>query len=178
MAGLQVGAGAVRRILVAVLTALAVVLAAAVALLYADLRRIQDGVAAGREAMTAARSYAVDMLSYDYRTMGADLARAGSHTTGALAVRYARLAETLPPVARQRQEVRQAVVAAAAVESATPEEARILVFLNTVTSSREPGGNQPKQVVDQNRARLVMTRENGRWLVSDLSTLLGDTPAQ
>ncbi|GLW96332.1 hypothetical protein [Microtetraspora sp. NBRC 16547] len=165
-----------RRILIAVLAALTVGLAATVAWLYTDLSRIQSGVAAGREAMTAARSYAADMLSYDYRTTGEDLARARSHTTGALAGRYARLARTLPPLARQRQEVRQAVVAAAAVESATPEEVRILVFLNMVTSSREPGQDRPRQEVSQNRLRLVMTRENGRWLVSDLSTLLGDTP--
>ncbi|WP_067174788.1 hypothetical protein [Microtetraspora niveoalba] len=165
-----------RRLLAALLAAAAVGLAAVAAWLYMDLSRIQGGVAAGREAMTAARSYAADMLSYDYRTMGEDLARARSHTTGALSERYARLAATLPRLARQRQEVRQAVVAAAAIESATAEEARILVFLNTVTSGRETGQDRPSQEVGQSRLRLVMTRENGRWLVSDLSTLLGDTP--
>ncbi|WP_433419906.1 hypothetical protein ACQP1V_06680 [Microtetraspora malaysiensis] len=165
-----------RRTLAVLLAAAAAGLAATVAWLYADLGRLEGDVSAGREAVTAARSYAADMLSYDYRTMDEDLARARSHTTGALAARYARLAATLPRLARQRQEVRQAVVAGAAVESATSEEVRILVFLNTVTSGRETGQDRPTQEVGQNRLRLVMTRENGRWLVSDLSTLLGDTP--
>nr|WP_062338556.1 hypothetical protein [Herbidospora sakaeratensis] len=157
------------------LTTLLVVLAVAalggLGWLYLDLKRTQDTSAAAAEAAQAARAYAADMLSYDHRTIEADLARARSHATGPLAEHYANLAGTFIPQVRRQSKVQQATVAAVAVEEATPERVKVLVFLNTSTS--QTGG--PARLV-QNRARLVMVVTDGRWLVSGLSTLIGNTP--
>lgn len=165
-----------RRLPAAVLVFVAVLLGVGATRMYLDLRRLQGSEEAAAEAVVAARSYAADMLSYDYRSFAKDLSRGQEHATGALVERYRRSVASLEPEARRRQIVQQAVVAAAAVESATPDEVQVVVFLNIVTSRLETGDDRPKQQVSQNRARLVLVRSEGGWLVSDLSTLLGNTP--
>lgn len=167
-----------RRLFAVLLVLVAVVLGVTIVRMYLDLRRLQESEEAGAEAMIAARSYAADMLSYDYRSIEKDLERARGHATGALAERYLRLATTLAPEARRQQTVQQAGVAAAAVESATPDEVHVVIFLNMVTSRSATGDERPKQQVSQNRARLVLIRSADGWLVSDLSTLLGNTPTR
>ncbi|MEO3856763.1 hypothetical protein [Acrocarpospora sp. B8E8] len=162
--------------LTAFLALLAVVTGVAALWVFLDARRLEESRRAGQEASNAAVTYAADMLSYDYRTIKEDLARAKGHATGDLVARYERLAATLEPAATRQKTVQQAVVADAAVESATPDEVRVLVFLNMTTSSSETGAGSPVRQVVQNRARLVMVRIDDRWLVSDLSTLLGNTP--
>ncbi|WP_327043677.1 hypothetical protein OG320_17960 [Microbispora sp. NBC_01189] len=166
-----------RRLLRALPALAAVGLAVAAVWLLLDLRRLQAADTASREALAAARSYAPDMLSYDYRTIDRDMARAGGHATGELAERYRTLAATLGPEARERRTVQQTVVAAAGVESATPEEVRVLLFVNMVTTRSGGGEEEPKQQVSQGRARLVMVTQGDGWRASRLSTLLGDTPA-
>lgn len=157
--------------LTSLLVVLAVLALGVLGRLYLDLKRVQDTSAAAAEARQAARAYAADMLSYDHRTIEADLARARSHATGPLAEHYANLAGTFVPQVRRERKVQQATVAAVAVEEASPERVKVLVFLNTTTSRTEG----PAEVV-QNRARLVMVVTDGRWLVSGLSTLIGNTP--
>src|SRR5690606_6475120 len=95
---------------------------------FLDLRQLRQSEAAAAQALTAARSYAAEMLSYDYRTIDRDFARASAHATGDLVAHFRELAGTLEPRARQRKTVQQAVVAAAGVESATPDEVHVLVF--------------------------------------------------
>lgn len=151
-------------------------LAVAAVWLLLDLRRLRAAERAAGEALAAARSYAPDMLSYDYRTIERDMLRAGAHATGQLAEHYRTLAKTLGPQARERKTVQHAVVAAAGVESATPEEVRVLLFVNVVTTRSGPGQKEPKQQVSQGRARLVMVTQGDGWKAARLSTLLGDTP--
>jgi Mce-associated membrane protein len=168
----------VRRLLVALLAMSAVVFAVTACRTYLDLRRIQAGGRSAASGLAAARTLAPDLLSYDYRTIDQDLRRAQDRATGALARRYRELAATLPEEARRRSLVQQVVVAAAGVESATPEEVRVLVFVNMIRSSSEPGRKDPEQQVSQGRARLVLVTDGDGWRASDLSTLLGDTPAR
>ncbi|MEN3537579.1 hypothetical protein AAH991_20880 [Microbispora sp. ZYX-F-249] len=165
-----------RRLLVSLTALVAAGLAVAAVWLFLDLRRLQAAETASHEALAAARSYAPDMLSYDYRTIDRDMLRAGAHATGQLAEHYRTLAATLGPRARERRTVQHAVVAAAGVESATPGEVRVLLFVNMVTARSGPGQEEPKQQVSQGRARLVMVTQGDGWRASRLSTLLGDTP--
>ncbi|GAA0390322.1 hypothetical protein GCM10009530_46900 [Microbispora corallina] len=170
--------GRLRRLLVALMALAAVGLGLAALSAYRDLRSLQDAEKAGGSALAAARAYAPEMLSYDYRTIDRDLARAGAHATGALAEQYRRLPAAIGPDARLRHKVQQAVVAAAGVESQSPGEVRVLVFVNLVTSRTDPGASRPTQQVVQSRARLVLVTQGDGWRVSALSTLLGDTPAR
>jgi Mce-associated membrane protein len=166
----------VRRLAAALLVLTVAALAAGLTWLLLDVRRLRDSEAAAAQALTAARSFAGDMMSYDYRTIDRDLGRARDHATGALAGHYRRLATTLAPEAKRVRRVQQAVVAEAGVESAGPDEVRVLVFLNMVTTSAVSRQDTPTQRVSQQRVRLVMVKTPDGWRIADLSTLVGDTP--
>nr|WP_260407985.1 hypothetical protein [Planomonospora venezuelensis] len=151
-------------------------LAAAVAVMLTDLGRLRSHETAGREALAVARSVAPDMLSYDHRTIEEDFARAGGYTTGELTGHYRLLLTTLGPRARQQRAVQSATVTGAAVESARPDRVEVLLFVNMSTVKAVPGEEKPRRQVSQGRARFVMARQDSRWLVAGLSTLLGDAP--
>ncbi|TMR27643.1 hypothetical protein ETD85_38565 [Nonomuraea zeae] len=138
-----------------------------------NLRDLRDADAAGAEAMAAARKFAPDLLSYDYRTVEADLARAGTHTTGELTKHYKELTTTLVSKAKAQKIVQTAAVAGAGIEHATPDRVEVLLFVNTGTVKEIPGKDGAEPRFAQNRARFVMVRQDSRWLVADLSTLLG-----
>lgn len=162
-----------RSVVAAVLTMIALALAAGVGVMWFDLRGMRAGEAAGAEAVAAARTIAPDLLSYDYRTIEQDLARAGEHTTGALAEHYRQLSGTLVAKARAEKTVQTAAVAGAAVMHAEPGRVEVLLFVNMGTVKQVPGKAEPQQQVSQNRAKLVMIKKDSHWLVEDLSTLLG-----
>ncbi|MEO3811694.1 hypothetical protein ABGB17_22090 [Sphaerisporangium sp. B11E5] len=162
--------------LVALLALLVGTLAFLVGAGYLRLRELRQSETAAAEALAAARTYAPDMLSYDYRTIDADLARARGYATGALADHYRELGRVLPPSVRRQQTVQQAVVAAAAVESATPGRVQVLLFMNLGTTKVPAGGTVPLKQVSQNRARFVLVKADDHWLVSELSTLIGNAP--
>lgn len=177
------GAGRRRRrswrygLLVTVLALATLALAHATLNTFLELRRLQGGVSAAEEALAAARSYAPDLLSYDYRTVEEDLSRALGHTTGELSERYRRLQRTLVPQARRQRAVQQATVLAAAVESAAPDRVQVLLVLNTEWVTAAGDAKRQEQHFLQNRARMVMVRGDAGWAVQDLSTLLGTAPA-
>jgi Mce-associated membrane protein len=166
------------KILIGMLAVTALALGACVAIMYANLRWIREGELAGREALGTARTVAPDMLSYDHETIEADLARSRSHATGELTGHLTQLARTLVPEAKRERTVRQASVAAAAVESAEPDRVEVVLFVNIRTTRIGPGDTQPRQRVTRDRARFVMVRSADRWLVSELSTLLGSVPSE
>lgn len=163
-------------LVIGVLTAVALTLAAVVWIMFADLNRLREDEVAGREALAAARLVASDMLSYDYRTIEQDFVRAGGYTTGDLTRHYSQLARTLVPLAKQQRTVQQVMVAGAAVESAEAGRVQVLLFMNTGTVKTLLGEKEPRRQVSQNRARLVMVKKGSRWLVAELSTLLGNPP--
>lgn len=138
-----------------------------------DAHALRVDEEAGREAMAAARRVAPDLLSYDYRTVEQDLARATEHTTGELAKHYKELSATLVAKAKAEKTVQTAAVADAGVERAEGDRVEVLLFVNTGTVKEIPGKAEPQQQVSQNRARLVMIRQGSRWLVAELSTLIG-----
>ncbi|MFI6395633.1 hypothetical protein [Nonomuraea sp. NPDC050540] len=162
-----------KAVAIGVLAALVLGLSVALWVMWTDLRHLRDGRSAGVEAMAAAKAVAPDLLSYNHRTIEQDLARAGEHTTGQLTVHYKELATTLVPTAKAQKTVQTTAVAGAAVERAEPDRVEVLLFVNTGTVKELPGEAEPQQQITQNRARFVMIRTAGRWLVADLSTLLG-----
>jgi Mce-associated membrane protein len=159
--------------MIVLLGVLVVVAGVLVPTMWFDLRNLRNADAAGAEAMAAAKAVAPDLLSYDYRTVEADLARAARHTTGELTRYYKELTTTLASRARAQKIVQTVTVAGVGVERAEADRVEILLFVNTGTVKETPGQDEPRQQFTQNRARFVMVRQDQRWLVADLSTLLG-----
>ncbi|MEV4562317.1 hypothetical protein AB0K12_00960 [Nonomuraea sp. NPDC049419] len=138
-----------------------------------NLRDLREAEAAARAAVAEAKRLAPDLLSYDYRTIEEDLARAGTFTTGELTEHYKELTRTLVSRAKEQKIVQSVAVAAAGVERAKPDKVEVLLFVNTGTVKEVPGKEGLQQEFTQNRARFVMVRQDSRWLVAGLSTLLG-----
>ncbi|MCF6476030.1 hypothetical protein FAF44_47980 [Nonomuraea sp. MG754425] len=157
-------------VLLGVLVAVGAVL---VPTMWFNLRDLRESDAAGTEAVAAARKVAPDLLSYDYRTVEADLARAETFTTGELSGHYKELSRTLVSRAKEQKIVQTVAVAGAGVERAEPDRVEVLLFVNTGTVKEIPGKEGVQQEFTQNRARFVMVRQESRWLVAGLSTLLG-----
>ncbi|GAA3422912.1 hypothetical protein ACQP10_04840 [Streptosporangium sandarakinum] len=164
------------RTVAAALGAVALVLAVVTWVVYGDLSRLRQEEADGREALAAARLAAPDMLSYDYRTIEQDFTRAAGYTAGGLTEHYRQLAKSLAPQVRQERTVQQVTVAGAAVESVRAGRVDVLLFTNVGTVRTPPGESEPRRQVIQNRARLGMVKQGSRWLVAELSTLLGTPP--
>lgn len=138
-----------------------------------DARRTET---ARTEALAAARRAAPVVLSYDYRHLDRDFARARAHLSGDFRAEYAKTTKTVvAPTAEKYHGVVKATVAApasggspaASVVSASPEKVVVLLFVNQVTESTQVSGAR----VDLNRVRMTMTRTESGWRVSALDAL-------
>ncbi|WP_031170321.1 hypothetical protein [Streptomyces durhamensis] len=165
-----------RRRLTAVLGVLLVAGLVAVAVLgwqYTQGRRTEDARA---EALMAARKAAPVVLSYDYRHLDRDFARARDRLTGHFRDEYRKTTtRVVGPTARKYHAVVKATVAepasggspAASVVSASADKAVVLLFVNQVTESTQVSGSR----LDLNRVRMTMTHASAGWKVSDVDAL-------
>ena len=158
-------AGNARQVGIALLVTAVLLAGGAVA-----LWRVADGQrateAGGQDALAAARRAAVAMLSYDGRTVEAQLAAASEEITGPFQADFRNVASTqVAPAAKQKQVSTHAQVVAAAVVTAAPGEVTTLLYLNQTTQSAA----SPAPTISGSRVRLTMTEVAGRWLVSAMT---------
>ncbi|MFI9752339.1 hypothetical protein [Streptomyces collinus] len=170
------GSGGRRKLLTLLL---AVLLVAGLVALAALGRQYRDGrltETARTEALTAARTAAPIVLSYDYRHLEKDFSRARAHLTGDFRHEYGKTTKTVvAPTAEKYHGVVKARVAApgsggapaASVVSASPDKVVVLLFVNQVTESTQVSGSR----VDQNRVRMTMDRTGDEWKVSGVDAL-------
>jgi Mce-associated membrane protein len=123
----------------------------------------------GQQALAAARSAAVTVLSYDYRHLDADFAAASALTAQPFTAEYQRTTtKAVRPVATTNAAVVKARVSAAGVVRATPDRVVVLAFVDQTTSSNRLQRPQ----VDQNRVELTMVRgSGGDWLVAGVRAM-------
>jgi Mce-associated membrane protein len=146
--------------------------AAAGAALLAREASNDNAVAAARtQAVHAAVQVAHDVLSYDYRSISTDVARAKAESTGVFGQQYAQEAGALAAQARQVHAIVQASVSSPGVVSATADEVVVLAFVDQAAVQQRAGQKSPVTRIDQNRVRLTMTKERGQWLLSQLAAL-------
>ncbi|MEU1848632.1 hypothetical protein ABZ499_04910 [Streptomyces sp. NPDC019990] len=165
-----------RRLLTPALCVVLVAGLVAVAVLGWQYREGRRAEQARGEALAAARKAAPVVLSYDYRRLDQDFARARAHLTGAFRDEYRTTTATVVGwTARKYRGVVKATLAAPAdggrpaesVVSAGPDEAVILLFVNQVTRSTQVTGSR----LDLNRVRMTLTRTSGGWKVSAVDAL-------
>jgi Mce-associated membrane protein len=163
----------VRTFVIVLLGVLVLVAGVLVPTMWFDLRELRDAEAAGVAALGAAKRMTPGLLSYDYRTVEEDLARAGAHTTGELTGHYKKLRASLVAGVKAQKSVRTAGVVAGSVVSAEPDRVAVLLFVNTDTVKEIPGQDVPERLREKNRIRLVMVRRDTGWMAAEMSTLLG-----
>nr|WP_231514563.1 twin-arginine translocation pathway signal [Mycobacterium sp. URHB0044] len=123
----------------------------------------QTNDTAATAAITAASQGAVALLTYAPDSFARDLAAAKSHLTGDFLTYYAKFAdEIVGPAATQKSVKTQATVVRAAISELHPESAKVLIFLNQTTSSKDSA--EPVQAASSVVVSLVKSDE--AWLIS------------
>ncbi|MFI0352223.1 hypothetical protein [Actinomadura sp. 9N407] len=129
--------------------------------------RGRETVRAAADARAAAQSGARDILSYDHRTLEADITRAGKLMTAGFKRKYdALMTGATAPQARRDKAVVHSEAVASGVETAAPRRVVVLVYIDQWTVKE--GDRIPR--IDQQRARLTLVRSGTRWLVDDITT--------
>jgi Mce-associated membrane protein len=120
------------------------------------------------EAVAAATAAAGDVLSYDYRHLDKDFAKAKRHLAPGFAKQYTKTTTTVVrPSALKIKAVVSAQVIKGSVVTATNDRVVTLLFVNQTTSSTLRSGKR----TDLNRVRLTMERAGDKWLVARIQAL-------
>jgi hypothetical protein len=123
------------------------------------------------EALVAATSAAQKVLSFDYRTIKADVARGKATATGPFRSEYEKSAASLLKEVGPAKAIVQASVQSGSVVNAADGQVTVLLFVDQASVRQNAGQKTPVTRIDQARVQMTMTKQHGRWLVYSLSSL-------
>jgi len=153
-----------------VLSGLAVALVvAAVLLALTQLSLNSDGSlnSSRTSALAAARSYAIDLASYNYKHLEQDFGKVLVESTPAFRQNFTQSSEALKTTLTRYDASATAKVVAAGLVSATTSRAVALIFLNqTVDNTLRKGKS-----TTESRVEITLLRSGGRWLIDQVSLL-------
>jgi Mce-associated membrane protein len=131
-------------------------------------RSDQNEAAARSAARTAASEGSVALLTYASETVEPDLAAAQSHLTGEFLTYYSEFAERIvTPAAKDKAVRATATVVRAATADVDGNRAKVLVFVNQSTTSKD----NPEPTQTASSVLVGMTDVAGRWLISSFDPL-------
>ncbi|QBJ98755.1 h domain protein [Rhodococcus sp. ABRD24] len=120
------------------------------------------------DAVQAATAQATAMLSYNFNEVDQQLAAAADGLTSDFKGDYDKLVkETIAPGAKEKKITVEATVQAGAIESASPDDAVVLLYVNQITTSEE----MPDAATTGSRVRMEMHKEGDRWLTGRLTPM-------
>ena len=120
------------------------------------------------EALEAARTGTVAVLTYSPETVDKDLAEAKSRLTGDFLKQYSDFTtQTVVPAAKNAGVKTEATVTRAAMSQMKPGGAQVLVFVNQVTTSRA----RPTPALATSSVIVTLVKQGGQWLISDFKPI-------
>ncbi|TQK27316.1 hypothetical protein [Arthrobacter sp. SLBN-53] len=121
--------------------------------------------ASEQAAVDAASSSTLALLSYSPETLDRDMERAKTLTTGEFQTYYTKFtAEVVAPAVRERGIMAGAQVLNAAVMEIQPDNAKVLLFLNQETASKD----RPEPSLATSSVVVSITKTDGDWRISAL----------
>ncbi len=147
------------------------VVIAAVALVVALAMPVKSGSASERDqALAAAKTEVPVILSYDYRTFDAGLAKGKTVLTGRMIDDYTKsMTTTIKPNAVKLKAVVQASTDSGGVESVSPDGKQVVVLVFGEQKVTQSSLNAPR--VDLLRVRATLDLIGGHWLISKFDPL-------
>ncbi len=129
----------------------------------------RNGVDSARaSALAAAKTYAVELATYDYRHLDQDFGLVLANSTPSFRQSFSQSSKSLESVLTKYDATAKANVVAAGMVSATTGRAVALLFINqTVTNTTQKG--QPTS--DESRLEITLLRPHGKWLINQVSLL-------
>jgi Mce-associated membrane protein len=143
----------------------AIVVAYLAWLVVADKRVQQDQ----DDALTAARTGAVAILSFDPDHVSDQLAAARKLISGAFAANFDQTASKfIVPAAQQGGlGMKSEVIRAAVAGSPRPDQVDVVLLMKQVSTMKD----QPQPRTDPNQVKVTMTKSDGHWLISGMQPL-------
>ncbi|MFF5989349.1 hypothetical protein [Prauserella flavalba] len=119
------------------------------------------------EALAAAKRYATDLSSYDFKNLEGNFSAVEAGATGKFGEQYQQVSRNLTELIKQHEAVSKGTVLAAGVVEADSDRAVVVLFVDqTITNTNSP---QPR--IDRNRMQLTLLHQDDRWLVDDVKLL-------
>lgn len=153
------------RILAAVLAVLLVASAGLTAWLYFHSYRPAQAVnqAASDTVLQQAKDATIAVLSYSPDNLDKDLEAAKSHLTGDFLNYYTQFTDqVVRPAVKAKKVSTSANVVQAAVSEMQPEQAKVLVFVNQITTSAD----RTEPALTASSVIVTMKKIDGKWLIS------------
>lgn len=122
--------------------------------------------AAERAATTAARQDAVYVSSYDYRSLPQAFGRVTANATGSFKDDFAKTSKALEPTITKAKATAVGTVQDIAVQSGSTSTVVLLAFVDQKLTT---GASTTPQTIT-NRLVITMSRQHGRWLMSNVVT--------
>jgi Mce-associated membrane protein len=118
-------------------------------------------------AMAAAKSYAVDLASYNYKHLNQDFGKVLSESTPTFKQSFGQSSKALDSVLARYNASATASVVAAGIVSVTSSRAVVLVYLNQTVQNKAQKGKP----TTGNRLEIALLRSGGRWLIDQVTLL-------
>lgn len=120
--------------------------------------------AARKDAVQAAKTFAVDFGSYDYRHLDTDFREVASRMTPGFAKSYVETSDKLKSTFLQYKTQVTAQIQGYGVTSAGTSKATVVVFLDQTVRTTQ--SSTPR--VDRNRLQIDLVHQHGKWLVKHM----------
>ena len=118
-------------------------------------------------ALAAAKSYAVDLASYNYQHLDQDFGKVLAESTPTFKQNFTQSSDALKTALNRYDASAWANVVAAGLVSATTSRAVVLVFLNQTVDNTL----QKSKPTTESRVEITLLRSGGRWLIDQVSLL-------
>ena len=128
----------------------------------------QDAQAAARaSALTAARTYAVQLASYDYRDLNRNFATVAGESTPSFRRSFTESSDALKATLAKYKATAGATVVSAGLVSSGTSQAVALVFL----TQKIANATQTKPTTDRSQVQISLVKSGGRWLINQVTLL-------
>jgi Mce-associated membrane protein len=128
----------------------------------------QNALASSRtSALSAARTYSVELASYNYRDLGRDFSTVAANSTPSFRRTFAESSDALKSTLGRYKATAVANVVSAGVVSASTSRAVVLVFLDQKIAN----STQTKPTTDRSQVDITLARSGDRWLIDQVTLL-------
>jgi Mce-associated membrane protein len=116
-------------------------------------------------AITAAKTYADDVATYNYKTLSVNFGRVEDESTPQFRKSFEKSSAALAKVLTQYKATATAVAIDAGVSSISSSQAVVLVFINQTVNNTA----QKSASTDDSRVKVTLQRTGGKWLLAHLT---------
>jgi Mce-associated membrane protein len=118
-------------------------------------------------ALAAARTYATDLSTYDYRSLSGNFKKVTANSTGEFGQQYGKVSQNLTKLIQQYHATSKGTVIRAGISEATSTRVVVVLFVDQQITNT----NSPQPRVDRNRMQMVLVKADDRWQISNVALL-------